>query len=250
MNDETNRFQQLHDLRFLLTPEHECGYLPDHEAVTLFVDPQCDLNPARYNLLAEIGFRRSGEHLYRPHCAHCKACIPVRIPVSRFTPSRNQKRVLTRNKNISVSWRESRFTDEHFALYRRYMQMRHAGSSMDDDNPTYYRRLLATDWCDTRLAEFRQGPRLLAVAITDWMESGLSAVYTFFDPDAHARSLGTYAIMQQIHRAKLNELPYVYLGYWIKQCSKMAYKDKFRPFEYFDGHRWHPFEERSMNTPP
>ena len=242
MNDETNRYQLLHDLRFLLTPEHECGYLPEREAVTLFVDPQCELNPMRYNLLAEIGFRRSGEHLYRPHCAPCKACIPVRIPVNRFIPSRNQKRVLARNQDLTVRWRESQFTDEQFSLYRRYMQSRHAGSSMDDDNPAYYRRLLDTDWSATRLAEIRHGSNLVAVAITDWLESGLSAVYTFFDPDAQTRSLGTYAILQQIQSAAQNDLPYVYLGYWIKECAKMAYKDKFQPFEYFDGHRWYPFE--------
>lgn len=239
MNDETNRYHLLHDLRFLLTPEHECGYLPEQEAVTLFVDPQCELNVSRYSLLAEIGFRRSGEHLYRPHCSHCRACIPVRIPTFRFAPSRNQKRVLTRNQDVNMIWRKSQFTDEHFALYRHYMQSRHTGSSMDDDNPAYYRRLLETDWCETRLAEFRCGTRLLAVAITDWLANGLSAVYTFFDPTEQERSLGTYAILQQIHSAEQNDLPFVYLGYWIKQCAKMAYKDKFRPFEYFDGHRWH-----------
>jgi leucyl-tRNA---protein transferase len=239
MNDETNRYHLLHDLRFLLTPEHECGYLPDQEAVTLFVDPQCELNTARYSVLAELGFRRSGEHLYRPHCPDCKACIPVRIPVSRFTPSRNQKRVLARNQDVRVSWRKSRFVEEHFALYRRYMQSRHAGSSMDDDNPAYYHRLLETDWCETRLAEFYCDKQLIGVAITDWLKNGLSAVYTFFDPEQTTRSLGTFAILQQIIGARQNELPYVYLGYWIKQCAKMAYKDKFRPFEYFDGHRWH-----------
>jgi arginyl-tRNA--protein-N-Asp/Glu arginylyltransferase len=238
MNDETNRFHLLHDLRFLLTPEHECGYLPEQEAVTLFVDPQCELNNERYSLLAEIGFRRSGEHLYRPHCGQCKACIPVRIPVNRFAPSRSQKRVWQRNRDVSVIWRDSAFSQEHFNLYRRYMQSRHAGSSMDDDNPLYYERLLQTDWCETRLAEFRCGTELVAVAITDWLENGLSAVYTFFNPDMPTRGLGSYAILQQIRSAEQHDLLYVYLGYWIKQCDKMAYKNKFRPFESFDGHRW------------
>jgi arginyl-tRNA--protein-N-Asp/Glu arginylyltransferase len=238
MNDETNRYHLLHDLRFLLTPEHECGYLPEQEAVTLFVDPQCELNTQRYSLLAEIGFRRSGEHLYRPHCDNCKACIPVRIPVNRFHASRNQKRVLARNQDIRVNWQTARFSEEHFALYRRYMQSRHTGSSMDDDNPDYYRRLLETPWCETRLMECRRDTQLLAVAITDWLANGLSAVYTFYDPQEQARSLGTFAIQQQIECARRLDLPYVYLGYWIKQCAKMAYKNKFRPFEYFDGHRW------------
>lgn len=238
MNDETNRYHLLHELRFLLTPEHECGYLPEHKAVTLFVDPQCELDTPRYSLLAEIGFRRSGEHLYRPHCPQCKACIPVRLPVSRFKPSRSQKRVLARNKDIRLNWTDAQFRNQHFALYRRYMQSRHTGSSMDDDNPEYYQRLLDTEWCETRLAEFYDGKQLVAVAITDWLANGLSAVYTFFEPDMQERSLGTYAILQQVHSADQNNLPYVYLGYWIKQCDKMAYKDKFRPFEYFNGHRW------------
>lgn len=239
MNDETNRYHPLQDLRFLLTPEHECGYLPEQEAVTLFVDPHCDLNNRRYSLLAEIGFRRSGEHLYRPHCGQCKACIPVRIPVAKFQLSRNQKRVLGRNRDIQTHWRAASFYDDHFALYRRYMQMRHSGSSMDDDNPDYYRRLLNAHWCETQLLEFRDGNGLLAVAITDWLENGLSAVYTFYEPEVISRSLGTFAILQQIEHARRYQLPYVYLGYWIQQCSKMAYKNKFQPFEYFDGHRWH-----------
>lgn len=238
MNDESNRYHQLHELRFLLTPEHECGYLPEQEAVTLFVDPQCELNTARYTLLAEIGFRRSGEHMYRPHCGQCKACIPVRIPVSQFRPSRNQKRVRARNQDIRMRWRSADYSEEHFALYRRYMQTRHAGSSMDDDNPAYYHRLLDTKWCDTQLLEFRLGRQLLAVAITDRLDNGLSAVYTFYEPEAQERSLGTFAILQQIEHANRDALAYVYLGYWIKQCAKMAYKDKFRPFEYYDGHRW------------
>lgn len=239
MNDETNRYHPLQDLRFLLTPEHECGYLADQEAVTLFVDPQCDLDNRRYSLLAEMGFRRSGDHLYRPHCGQCKACIPLRVPVVQFRPSRNQKRVLARNQDVQTYWRAASYCDEHFAMYRHYMQSRHTGSSMDDDNPDYYRRLLYAHWCDTRLLEFRQGNRLLAVAITDWLEQGLSAVYTFYDPDAPSRSLGTFAILQQIEYASRHRLPYVYLGYWIQQSAKMAYKNKFQPFEYFDGHRWH-----------
>ena len=243
MNDETNRYHLLHELRFLLTPEHECGYLPDREAVTLFVDPQCDLNQDTYTLLAELGFRRSGDHLYRPHCPQCKACIPVRIPVSQFVPSRSQKRVLKRNQDVHVRWCEPQFNDEHFALYRRYMQSRHPGSSMDDDDPGHYLRLFQTRWGESRIAEFRSGSQLLAIAITDWLVNGLSAVYTFFDPDEAVRSLGTLAILQQIQTASDSDLPYVYLGYWIKQCEKMAYKDTFRPFDYFDGHRWRRFAE-------
>lgn len=237
MNDES-RYHLLHDLRFLLTPEHECGYLPDREALTLFVDPQCELNTARYSLLAEMGFRRSGDHLYRPHCGTCKACIPLRVPADRFTASRNQKRVLARNRDVSVHWRDARFLREHFALYRKYMQSRHAGSSMDDDNPAYYERLLDTDWCETKLMECRLGTQLYAVAITDVLRNGLSAVYTFYDPEYAASSPGSFAILKQLEHAARYHKNYVYLGYWIRECDKMAYKNKYRPYQYFDGNHW------------
>lgn len=240
MNDETQRYHLLHNLRFLIAPEHECSYLPKQDAATLFVDPQTELDIQTYSVLADLGFRRSGEHVYRPHCGQCKACVSVRISVDSFTASRSQRRNLNNNAELKYKDVEAEFSEEHFELYKRYMRDRHPGSSMDDDNPEHYIRMMQAKWCDTKLVEIRKDTQLLAIAISDMLDDGLSAVYTFFDPDEFRRGLGVYTILQQIELARMANKPYVYLGYWIKDCEKMAYKNTFNALEYFDGHRWLP----------
>lgn len=239
MNDETNNINWLQHFRFLITPEHPCSYLEDQVATTLFVDPLEDMDVAKYSQLAERGFRRSGEHVYRPHCALCSECKLVRIRVNNFVPSRSQQRLLHKNQAIEMRWVLADFSEEHFSLYRAYMQQRHPGSSMDDDDPLHYTHIMQADWCTTRLAEFRLDDRLIAVAITDWLENGLSAVYTYFDPNLSGQSLGTFAILSQIESARQMDLEYVYLGYWIQACQKMAYKIRFNAIEIFNGHRWY-----------
>ncbi len=238
MNDENRLYDTLARLRFFTSLPHECGYLENEEAVTLFVDPALRLDMATYGVLARAGFRRSGEHVYRPHCGHCRACIPVRVPVEAFRPDRSQRRCLARNADVSLQIRAGTFEADHFRLYRRYMQARHPGGSMDDDDPTIYRRLIGAAWSDTRLFEFRIDSRLLAVAIVDRMPDSLSAVYTFFDTDEARRSPGTLAILAQIEQARQEGLRHVYLGFWNPRSAKMAYKNRFRPLEYFDGRRW------------
>ena len=239
MNDETNNFSWLQHFRFLITPEHPCNYLEDQVATTLFVDPLENMDVNKYTQLAERGFRRSGEHVYRPHCALCSECKLVRIRVNDFTPGRSQQRILRKNRQVEMKWVNADYTDEHFSLYRTYMRHRHPGSSMDDDDPLHYTHIMQADWCTTRLAEFRLGHRLIGVAITDWLENGLSAVYTFFDPRMAQQSLGTFAILSQIDAARAANLDYVYLGYWIKACQKMSYKIRFNAIEIFNGHRWY-----------
>ncbi len=238
MNDETQRYHLLHSLRFLIAPEHECSYLPDQQATTLFVDPQIDIDNETYGLLANLGFRRSGEHVYRPHCASCRSCVSVRIDVSRFRLSRSQRRLLKRNLDLSIEIQPAAFSEEHFELYKSYMQHRHAGSSMDDEDPEHYSRMMLASWCDTRLIVIRHQEHLMAVAITDWLEDGLSAVYTYYDPQVIKRGLGIFSILQQVAIARQHDVRYVYLGYWIAQCDKMAYKSQFSGLEYFNGHRW------------
>lgn len=243
MNDETQRYHLLHSLRFLIAPEHECSYLPNKQATTLFVDPQIDIDNATYGLLANLGFRRSGEHVYRPHCAACRACISVRIDVERFNPSRSQRRLLKNNADLAVQLQPATFVAEHFELYKSYMQHRHAGSSMDDADPEHYCRMMLANWCDTRLLVLRLDEQLVAVAITDWLEDGLSAVYTYYDPRMTKRAPGIFSILQQVAIARQQGKRYVYLGYWIAQCDKMSYKNRFNGLEYFSGHRW-------LETPP
>ncbi len=238
MNDETQRYHLLHSLRFLIAPEHECSYLPAQRATTLFVDPQVELDNEVYGVLADLGFRRSGEHVYRPHCADCKSCISVRINIDKFTLTRSQRRLMKRNEDLSVSFLDAEFSDEHFLLYKQYMQSRHPGSSMDDNDPEHYIRMMMSNWCDTRLLAIRNHDQLMAVAITDCLRDGLSAVYTYFDPLQPQRGLGIYSILQQVELARAFGLNYVYLGYWIEDCEKMAYKNRFSGLEYFNGHRW------------
>ena len=248
MNDETKNTNWLKQFRFLITPEHPCSYLDDREATTLFVDPHEPMDKYKYTQLAQLGFRRSGEHVYRPHCAPCNECKLVRILVKDFERSRSQKRLARLNQEVTFKWLPAEFREDHFSLYRKYMQQRHTGSSMDDDDPMHFMHVMTANWCETRLGEFRLNNRLFAVAITDVLDNGLSAVYTFFDPDYSPASPGTWAILSQIEAARSESLDYVYLGYWIKSCQKMAYKIRFDASEIFDGHRWHLKEHYAEST--
>lgn len=222
------------------TPEHGCSYLPGRRAVTVFVDPHCPKTPEVYGRLAELGFRRSGSHVYRPRCPRCAACVPVRIPVAEFTPRRRHRRTLRRNRDLVAGTVAPAFRDEHFALYRRYLSSRHPGGGMDDPEPAQFMDFLSSSWSDTRFVEFRLDGALLAVAVCDRFPDGLSAVYTFFDPDATARSLGVYTVLWQIEHARALGLRWLYLGYYIEACQKMRYKSEYLPQEHLVGDRWTP----------
>ena len=212
---------------------HRCPYLSDKTAANLLVDPRFDVTPALYDSLINQGFRRNGTLYYRPHCPGCNQCRSVRIPVNHFEPSRSQQRTLKRNEDISLELGAARFSEEHFSLYRRYQSSRHAGDSMDDPDPAKYRQFLINSNIDTFAVELRIGRRLLAVSIMDHVANGLSAVYTFFEPDESKRGPGTLMILKQIELARRIEYDWLYLGYWIKDCRKMAYKNHFPPLQGF-----------------
>lgn len=234
---DPNQQDMVRRLAFFATPEHECSYLADRTARTLFADPSARLNTRIYSRLTLYGFRRSGTYIYRPSCPACDACIPVRIPVARFEPRRKQRRTWKRNQDLQVKQIQAGYKEEHFALYRKYMSSRHPGGGMDEPDPQKYLEFLTSDWSDTYFVEFRLQQMLLGVAVIDRLEIGLSAVYTFFDPEFAARSLGTLAILWEIEECRRLGLPHVYLGYWIRESPKMAYKDQFQPLEQFrDGH--------------
>ncbi|WP_136067149.1 arginyltransferase [Modicisalibacter radicis] len=232
--------QPARDLRFFLTVPHACSYLPDREATTLFLDPQESPGQGVYDALALLGFRRSGRHLYRPHCEGCSACISVRIPVAEFAPNRTQRKLLRRNGDLEVHERPAVFDAEHYALYARYIRDRHADGDMYPPSHEQYRTFLTLDHPYARLLEFRHDRQLLAVAAIDVLSHGLSAIYTFFDPspEHQRRSLGTYAVLQQVAMAHRLHLPHVYLGYWIRESPKMNYKHSFQPLEFLDGRHW------------
>ncbi|HSP58240.1 MAG TPA: arginyltransferase [Halomonas sp.] len=239
MSSNTPR-QPVRDLRFFLTVPHACSYLPEREATTLFLDPQEAPGQGVYDALALLGFRRSGRHLYRPHCEGCSACISVRIPVDDFIASRNQRKVSARNADLGLHTRPAIFDAEHYSLYARYIRARHADGDMFPPSHEQYRTFLTLNQPYARLLEFRLGERLVAVTAFDQLEHGLSAIYTFFDPqDAmDRRSLGTFAVISLIERARDLDMPHVYLGYWIRESRKMNYKQAFRPLEMLDGSHW------------
>jgi len=229
---------ELARLKFYATQPHSCSYLPEEQATTLFLDPSQPMDADVYADLSEMGFRRSGDHLYRPHCQRCNACVPARIPVATFSPSRQQKRILKRNADLEVSEARPAFVQEYFDLYERYIQQRHADGDMYPPSRDQFSTFLVRDLSFSRFYEFRLAGRLVAVAVTDLLPNGLSAVYTFYDPDEERRSLGRYAILWQIGEAARQGLGAVYLGYWIKNCKKMNYKTQYRPIELLINQRW------------
>ncbi len=242
-------------LRLFLSTEHACGYLSGLLARSAFVDPDVGLGPGHYQRLLELGFRRSGDHTYRPHCRECARCVPVRIDVHRFAADRGQRRCERRNADLQLSI-EHRLGDEHYALYRQYLQSRHAGGGMDPLDRKAFHAFLECSWLDVRFWCFRERGRLLAVAVVDHLPQALSAVYTFFDPGAQARGLGTLAVLRQIRLACASGLEHVYLGYWVEGSRKMDYKRRFSPLEALYGTQWTALptaptdDVRPLNTPP
>lgn len=225
-------------IRLFQTLPHACGYYPDRIAQNLVIDPAAPELGQLYAPALERGFRRAGGHLYLPNCPQCHACTPCRIDVAHFQPDRSQRRCLHHNADIRVTACEVGYTDERHALYARYLQSRHRDGGMDDANRSDFDRFLTAPWSPTTFLEMRLGERLLALAVTDTCQNGLSAVYTFFDPDETARSLGTFAILQQVALAKARNLPWVYLGFWIAGHPKMDYKRRFKPLHIRTAAGW------------
>jgi len=237
------------DLQLYLTGDHDCSYIEGLRARTLFVDPMARIDAKRAQWLQQVGFRRSGAHFYRPACRGCQRCIPVRIPVADFRPNRAQRRNAARNDpEVRIHTRPAGLHAEHYQLYERYLLHRHSDGDMADDVSieTYARFLLAPWGGETRFLECHLDGHLMSVAVTDVFSDGLSAVYTFFAPEHADRGPGTYAVLTQMREAARLGLKYVYLGYWISESRKMAYKDSFRPLEAWDGHRWRRFERGEM----
>lgn len=231
------------NLALFLTPGRPCAYLPGREESVLFADPRVPMTGDLYASLLAKGFRRAGRFVYRPACDQCQACVPLRLPVRGFTPNRAQRRNLARNADLRLHDRPALFDEEHFALYAAYLRHRHPGGGMAEHlSPESYADFLIQPWGgETRLLELRLGDRLLALAVTDRLPRALSAVYTFFDPEPRERGLGVQAILRQIGLARDLGLDHLYLGYWIRDCRKMAYKEQYRPLQALLGRVWREF---------
>lgn len=236
--DDDRLIDSLEELRFFKTEAHPCSYLPGQQATTVFLDPRQRITTPVYTQLSDLGFRRSGQHIYKPMCKSCRSCIPIRLPVSDFKATRSQKRCIKRNADLSVRLVNSIRSAEHYNLYHQYIENRHIDGDMYPPSEDQFENFLSCHWQSCRYLEFRLDQKLISVAVIDVLDTGISAIYTFYDTQHHSRSLGNLAILQQIKHAQKQQLPYVYLGYWIKNSPKMAYKSNYRPMEILLDERW------------
>ena len=205
---------------------------------------------ALHERLSRAGFRRSHNIAYAPVCPGCQACVPIRVVSEEFTPDRTQRRILRANADLTISEMPARATAEQFTLFQRYQKNRHADGDMAAMGYYDYRAMIEDTPISTGILEFRDAQdRLLGACLTDWLADGLSAVYSFFDTDEDKRSLGTFAVLWLIGRARSLGLPYVYLGYWVPESRKMAYKARFRPSEILISGAWHRLgDDAEVNT--
>ncbi|WP_300426424.1 arginyltransferase [uncultured Thalassolituus sp.] len=217
-----------------------CSYLPDRQSRSQYVDPRLWLVPEELNTLNRMGFRRSGRLVYRPQCPGCMECIPVRLYTKAFRPGRTTRRLLKRASSWQLSVTPADFSAEHYSLYERYISLRHSDGDMFPPTEKTFREFLTEDFGTTRFLNAHHQGRLIGTLVFDTFDDGLSSVYCFYDPDYEQYSVGTLLITHLTHLASALNLPFNYLGFWVKGCRKMEYKTRFSPLEWFRDGVWQP----------
>ncbi len=226
---------------FMVTSELPCPYLPGRFERKLVTELTGAGAREHYELLSRAGFRRSHSIAYRPACSGCSACVPVRIVVAGFRPGTSLTRIRRRNADLTISVTVPRATREQYGLFGRYLDHRHGDGEMAGMDFHDYRAMVEDTAVDSRMLELRDaGDTLVAACLADWTSDGVSAVYSFFAPVGTRLSLGTEMILRLVDAAESDRLPFVYLGYWIQNSPKMAYKSRFRPLEAFGAQGWQP----------
>jgi arginyl-tRNA--protein-N-Asp/Glu arginylyltransferase len=224
-------------MKFGITAPFTCSYLPEQDEQLLVFISDTQPTVTEYDFLIGAGFRRSGTQVYRPHCGSCNACESIRLPVNLFTASKSQKRIMKRNKDLTTRISHNN-KPEYYPLYESYINQRHADGSMYPATIEQYQGFVLSPWDNALFIEIYANDVLIGVAVTDNLESSLSALYTFFKPEEQQRSLGIFAILQQIELTKSLNKPFLYLGYQIDTCQKMSYKQNFLPHERFFDDKW------------
>jgi arginyl-tRNA--protein-N-Asp/Glu arginylyltransferase len=237
--------------QFYLTPPAPCPYLPGRAERKVFTKLTGPLSRQIHESLARVGFRRSQNIAYRPACDGCSACTSVRVLVDAFEPSRSFRKTMAANTDLTVQAVDPLACEEHYYLLKSYLGARHAGGGMAGMGVLDFVAMVEDTTIDTQIVEYRLPPEsrgavgeLAACALTDLMSDGLSMVYSFFDPALSDRGLGTFMVLDHIERARKAGLPYVYLGYMVEECRKMAYKGRFRPLEGHGPDGWTPLKPR------
>jgi arginyl-tRNA--protein-N-Asp/Glu arginylyltransferase len=232
------------EMKFGITTTFTCSYLPEQDERLLIFMSDTQPTMLEYDYLISAGFRRSGTQVYRPHCGSCNACESIRLPVNTFTPSKSQKRIMKRNQDLTIHISHDD-KPEYYPLYESYINQRHSEGSMYPATLEQYQGFVLSPWNNALFIELHASDELIGVAVTDNLVSSLSALYTFFKPEEQQRSLGNFAILQQIELAKSLNKPFLYLGYQIDTCQKMSYKQNFLPHERFFDDKWQLITKKS-----
>ncbi|MDP4029776.1 MAG: arginyltransferase [Gallionella sp.] len=245
-------------LHFYMTAPYPCSYLPDVQARSQVATPAFLINGPVYSQLVQHGFRRSGTYTYRPLCDDCRACVPLRVSAKQFTPNRSQRRAWAQHAHLKTSLHSLQDSPEYYDLYQRYQRARHPDGGMDNDDRESYRNFLLQSHVDSLLVEFREPfdqaqdrPGVLRmVSVIDLLGDGLSAVYTFYEPDLPRARFGVYNVLWQIELCRKLDLDFVYLGYWIEHSRKMDYKTGYQPAQGLIDGIWQALCKPAPNKAP